>query len=59
MLRPQDATSIELIENLVLFATSFALGRSARTRRAALQEVRSMPVRSEMDPVDVTPAPAR
>ena len=36
LLRPQHLNSMQLIENLVLFATSFALGRSARTRRAAI-----------------------
>lgn len=33
---PQHLSSIQLIENLVLFATSFALGRSARVRRATI-----------------------
>ena len=36
LLWPQDLSPMQLIQNLVLFATSFALGRSARTRRAAV-----------------------
>ena len=33
---PQYLSSIQTIENIVLFGTSFALGRSARSRRAAM-----------------------
>lgn len=36
MLWPQQLSPMQLIQNLVLFATSFALGRSARARRAAV-----------------------
>ena len=36
LLWPQHVNPMQLMENLVLFGTSFALGRSARARRAAI-----------------------
>lgn len=40
LLWPNDLSPMQLIQNLVLFATSFALGRSARARRAAVDLTR-------------------
>ncbi len=37
LLWPQHLNPMQLLENMVLFATSFALGRSARARRAAIE----------------------
>lgn len=37
LLWPQDVNPMQLLQNLVLFATSFAIGRSARARRAAIE----------------------
>jgi len=42
LLWPRYVTSIQLIENLVLLAMAFALGRTARARRKALQEASTM-----------------
>lgn len=39
LLWPQDLNPMQLIENVVLFAAAFALGRSARSRRAAIDLV--------------------
>ncbi len=36
LLWPQDLNPMQLLQNLVLFAVSFAIGRSARARRAAI-----------------------
>ncbi len=39
LLWPQDLNPMQVIENVVLFAAAFALGRSARSRRAAIELV--------------------
>lgn len=40
LLWPQDLNPMQLLQNLVLFAVSFAIGRSARARRAAIDLAR-------------------
>ncbi|HEX5335781.1 MAG TPA: histidine kinase [Propionicimonas sp.] len=37
LLWPQDLNPMQVVQNLVLFTTSFAIGRSARARRAAIE----------------------
>ncbi len=40
LLWPEDLNPMQLLQNLVLFAISFAIGRSARARRAAIDLAR-------------------
>jgi signal transduction histidine kinase len=40
LLWPQDLNPMQLLQNLVLFAVSFGIGRSARARRAAIDLAR-------------------
>ena len=44
LLWPQDLSPMQLLQNLVLFAVSFAIGRSARARRAAIDLAREQAV---------------